>query len=179
MSTFELLQLRPIAETDQAFLRALYATTRQHEVAQLDWSCAAIDTFLSQQFDAQHRYYQAHFPDADFCVIEMGGQPIGRAYLSWNAEHLQIIDLALLPDWCGRGIGGGLLGEWLGRADALGLSVGLHVENYNPAQRLYQRHGFECAGENGVYRKLHRPPQPSQPTTAAPTRHAPLRGFAP
>ncbi|PJI47496.1 MAG: GNAT family N-acetyltransferase [Pseudomonas sp.] len=175
MPTLELLQLRPIVDADQTFLRTLYATTRNHEVAQLDWPPAAIDAFLSQQFDTQHRYYQAHFPDAEFCVIEADGQPIGRAYLCWSPEHLQIIDLALLPDCCGRGIGGGLLGELLARADAQGLSVGLHVEDYNPAQRLYQRHGFECVGENGIYRKLRRPPRAPQPTLAAPiAQGAPL-----
>ncbi|MGC4010598.1 MAG: GNAT family N-acetyltransferase [Pseudomonas sp.] len=175
MPTLELLQLRPIAEADQAFLRALYATTRNHEVAQLDWPPAAIDAFLSQQFDAQHGYYQAHFPDAEFSVIEAGGQPIGRAYLYWGPEHLQIIDLALLPDYCGRGVGSRLLGEILARADALGLSVGLHVENYNPAQRLYQRHGFECLDENGVYLKLHRPASFRQPAIAAPVAQAATR----
>lgn len=77
MSTLELLQLRPIAETDQAFLRALYATTRDHEVAPLDGSPAAIDTFLSWPFDTQLRYYQANLPDAAFCVIDVDGRAIG------------------------------------------------------------------------------------------------------
>ncbi|UXJ49714.1 GNAT family N-acetyltransferase [Pseudomonas citronellolis] len=164
MPTFE-LQLRPLVDADQAFLRALYASTRASEMAQVDWAPAAIDAFLSQQFDAQHSYYQAHFPDADYCVIEAGGQSVGRAYLFWGPEHLQIIDLALLPEACGRGIGSALLRQWLGRADAQGLSVGLYVENYNPAQRLYLRHGFVVEGENGVYLKMRRPASGSRPTS--------------
>lgn len=172
MPTFESLQLRPLADADQAFLRTLYATIRAQEIAQVDWPAAAIDAFLAQQFDAQHSYYKAHFPDTEYCVIEAGGRPIGRAYLAWSPEHLQIIDLALLPECCGHGIGSRLLGELLERADAQGLSVGLHVENYNPAQRLYQRHGFECVGENGVYLKLRRPARISQPVVAAPVVQA-------
>lgn len=172
MPTFELLQLRPIVDADQAFLRKLYATTRAQEMAQVDWPAATIDAFLAQQFDAQHTYYQAHFPDAEFCVIEADGQPIGRAYLFWTVTHLQIIDLALLPECRGRGIGSRLLREWLERVDAQGLSVGLHVEHYNPAQHLYQRHGFQCEGENGVYLKLRRPAHISQPVVAAPVAQA-------
>ncbi|MFV3307726.1 GNAT family N-acetyltransferase [Pseudomonas sp. NY15181] len=140
-----------------AFLRKLYASTRADEMAQVPWDQADVDAFLTQQFNAQHDFYQAHHPDADYLVIEADGEPIGRAYLLWTASHLQIIDIALLPAHRARGIGGGLLRQWLERADRQGLSVGLYVEGYNPAQRLYQRNGFEVEGENGVYLKMRRP----------------------
>lgn len=162
MTTLE-LHLRPIADADQAFLQALYASTRADEVAQLPWDQASKDAFLAQQFSAQHGYYQNHFPSADFHLIERHGAPIGRAYLLWDASHLQIIDVALLPAYRGQGIGGDLLRQWLERADRHGFSVGLHVESYNPAQRLYLRHGFAVDGENGVYLKMRRPASGPRP----------------
>lgn len=152
------LRFRPAVDADLAFLRRLYASTRSAELAQVAWEPAALDAFLAQQFDAQHQYYQAQFPDAEFLVIEADAQSVGRVYLHWGSAHLQIIDLALLPSHCGLGIGGRVLGQLLERADAQGLSVGLHVEHYNPAQRLYARHGFAVVGENGVYLKLRRLP---------------------
>lgn len=153
------LRFHPAVDADLAFLRALYASTRSAELAQVAWEPATIDAFLTQQFDAQHHYYQAHFPDAEYLVIKADAQSVGRVYLHWGATHLQIIDLALLPSHCGQGIGTRVLGQLLERADAQGLSVGLHVENYNPALRLYTRLGFVVAGENGVYLKLRRLPR--------------------
>ncbi|MFJ2985874.1 MULTISPECIES: GNAT family N-acetyltransferase [unclassified Pseudomonas] len=149
--------LRPMEGADLAFLRDLYGTTRAAEMAMLAWPQAAIESFLDQQFQAQHDYYQAQFAGAGFFVIEAAGERIGRAYLLWTESHLQLIDTALLPAWCGQGIGNRLLDQWLARADAQGLSVGLHVAAHNPALRLYQRHGFTTVGENGLYLKMRRP----------------------
>nr|WP_024306779.1 GNAT family N-acetyltransferase [Pseudomonas sp. P818] len=154
--------LRSIEDADLAFVRKLYGTTRAHELEHTPWDQAARERFVDQQFQAQRSYYQAHYADAEQYVIEQAGQPIGRAYLLWTDTHLQIIDLALLPEACGRGIGGELLGRFLERVDREGLSAGLHVESYNPAQRLYFRHGFEVVGENGVYLKLRRNPSGQQ-----------------
>ncbi|MFJ4391778.1 GNAT family N-acetyltransferase [Pseudomonas soli] len=151
------VNLRPIVDADRAFLRTLYGTTRAAEMALLPWPQAATDAFLDQQFQAQHDHYQAQFADADFLVIEVAGEPIGRACLLWTDSHVQFIDMALLPAWCGRGIGSRLLGQWLARADERGLSAGLHVTSHNPALRLYQRCGFQVVGENGLSLKMSRP----------------------
>lgn len=156
------LTLRLATPVDQPFLRMLYGTTRAPELEHTGWGRVARERFVDQQFEAQRSYYQAHYADAEQYVIEQAGQPIGRAYLLWTDSHLQIIDLALLPEACGRGIGGELLGRFLERVDREGLSAGLHVESYNPAQRLYFRHGFDVVGENGVYLKLRRHPRVHQ-----------------
>ncbi|ATB66089.1 GNAT family N-acetyltransferase [Pseudomonas mosselii] len=150
------VSLRPIVDVDRAFLRTLYGTTRAAEMALLPWPQAAIDVFLDQQFQAQHDYYQAQFADADFFIIELAGEPIGRVYLHWTDSHVQFIDMALLPAWCGRGIGSRLLVQWLAQADADGLSAGLHVTPHNPALRLYQRCGFEVVGETGLSLRMRR-----------------------
>lgn len=70
------VHLRPITDADQAFLRTLYGTTRAGEMAMLPWDQAAIDTFLDQQFQAQHAHYQTHFADAGFSIIETAGEAI-------------------------------------------------------------------------------------------------------
>ncbi|PYC20268.1 GNAT family N-acetyltransferase [Pseudomonas mosselii] len=151
------VSLRPMVDADLAFLRDLYGTTRAAEMALLPWPQTAIDAFLDQQFQAQHDHYQTHFADAGFFVIEAAGERIGRAYLQWTDNHVQFIDMALLPAWCGRGIGSRLLGQWLAQADADGFSAGLHVTPHNPALRLYQRLGFEVVGDTGLSLKMRRP----------------------
>ena len=167
------LHFRPIETTDEAFLCRLYASTRQTEMARSGWPAETVAEFLAQQFSLQHRYYQKHFPDGEFWLIERDGQAIGRLYLFWGETTLQIIDISLLPECRGAGLGSGLLADLLEQAEARGLAVGLHVEGDNPAFRLYQRFGFEVAGENGIYLKM-RKPAAAQPSRADGLRSATL-----
>ncbi|NQD96317.1 GNAT family N-acetyltransferase [Pseudomonas sp. CrR25] len=150
-------KLRPMAAADQAFLQRLYASTRETEMSRSGWPAAVIDGFLRQQFSLQHNYYQEHFPDGEFWLIERAGEAIGRLYLFWGETTLQLIDIALLPEYRGAGLGTTLLDGLRERADARGLAMGLHVETDNPALRLYRRLGFTVIGESGIYLEMRRP----------------------
>ena len=145
------VSLRPMRAGDRDFLYRVYASTRTEELAVVDWSEAEKAAFLEQQFEAQHGYYQAQFPDAAFQVIERDGEPIGRLYLDRRADEIRIIDIALLPAHRRAGIGGALLREILGEAAAAGKAVRIHVERNNPALALYHRLGFKEIEDQGVY----------------------------
>ncbi|MFP5246640.1 MAG: GNAT family N-acetyltransferase, partial [Thermoanaerobaculia bacterium] len=64
---------------------------------------------------------------------------------------LRVMDIALVPEHRGRGIGGVLMHELLSRARAEGRSVSIHVEMNNPAMRLYERLGFRQIDSYGIY----------------------------
>ncbi|ANY86631.1 MULTISPECIES: GNAT family N-acetyltransferase [Pseudomonas] len=150
------LHLRPITDTDQAFLQQLYATTRIDELAAVPWDEAAKVAFLLQQFQAQHSYYQAHYQDADFALICQAEQPIGRLYLFRGPSTFNLIDISLLPPWRGLGIGSAYLREITREADAQGKSIRLFVEPENPARRLYERFGFQQSGRRQLYLQMYR-----------------------
>ena len=143
--------LRPATDADLPFLSRVYASTRAEELAQTDWSEAQKAAFLQFQFDAQHQHYRTHYADAEFLVIEHEGTPVGRLYLHWRDSELRIVDIALLPGARGRGVGGALLQVLMDAAAAVRKSVSIHVEQMNPAMRLYQRLGFVRTGEHGIY----------------------------
>ncbi len=145
------VSLRRVDDTDLRFLRELYGTTRAQELAQVDWSDAQKAQFLDFQFHAQHTYYNEHFADARRDIIEVEGKPVGRLYLQLRADEIRLIDIALLPEQCGQGIGGALLEAILGAGRARSLPVAIHVEQNNPALRLYQRLGFAQVEEQGIY----------------------------
>lgn len=146
-------RLRPSGADDRDFLFRLYASTRAAEMALVDWSEAQQQAFLEMQFHAQTTHYQQHFPGARFDVIELDGIPVGRLYVAEleDEDEIRIIDIALLPDYQGRGIGGAYLREIIERAAASGRGVGIHVERNNPAMKLYERLGFERIHDEGVY----------------------------
>lgn len=148
--------LRALHSEDMAFIERLYAGTRAEEMSHSGWPAEQIAAFLRQQFHAQHSYYQAHFADGEFSIIENAGQAIGRLYLFWGHTTLNLIDIALLPEWQNQGIGSELLTPLISRADEQGLAIELSVETYNPAQRLYARLGFQVINEAGVYLRMRR-----------------------
>jgi len=145
------LRFRRITDADMAFLCALYAAGRAEEVAPLPWTEAEKATFLAAQFDAQHAHYMQHYPDADWLIAERDGMPVGRLYLERWPSEIRVIDIALMPDTRGQGLGGAMMEDVIALAGADGLGVGIHVEKNNPAMRLYERLGFTPREDKGVY----------------------------
>jgi ribosomal protein S18 acetylase RimI-like enzyme len=122
------------------------------------WDDAQKDAFLRMQFVAQDRWYREQYRQATFEVVLVGGELAGRLYVDRGEDEIRIVDIALLPERRGRGIGGALLRDLLAEADAGGKSVTIHVERVNPALRLYERLGFALAEDKGVYLFLERRP---------------------
>lgn len=143
--------LRSSVEADAPFLRHLYGTTREEEMRFVPWTPAQKAAFLDMQFHAQATHYQEFYPDCEFLVIELEERPIGRLYIDRGADDIRITDIALLPEFRGRGIGRMLMEEVLAEGAATGKRVTIYVEHYNPARRLYDRLGFRHVDTNGVY----------------------------
>ncbi len=146
-----ILDFRPITPQDKAFLSMLYASTREEELKQVPWSDEEKKNFLQMQFDAQHAHYQEHYPDARFELVLMDDIPIGRLYQETWPSQIRIIDIALLPEFRGKGLGRQLMQAVLDEGARLGKAVSIHVEHNNPAMRLYTRLGFKKTGDTGVY----------------------------
>jgi GNAT superfamily N-acetyltransferase len=152
--------LRAANEADLTFLCRLYASTREEELAAVDWPPEQKESFLRQQFEAQHAWYREQYLGATFDVVELDGEPIGRLYVARWKHEVRIVDISLLPAHRGQGRGRRLVEALIGEADAAGKAVSIHVERFNPALRLYARLGFELREDKGVYLLLERPPSP-------------------
>lgn len=150
----ESIRFRPASDADLPFLLALYASTRDTELAQVDWSVEQKKAFVQMQFEAQHRYYQDQFPDAYYLIVQQDNTDIGRIYLHRRADELRLIDIALIPQVQNQGLGGKLLKDLLDDAQASALPVRIHVESYNPAMHLYLRLGFQKVEDQGVYQLM-------------------------
>ena len=154
------ITLRPIQPGDEEFLYRVYASTREAELALVDWDAAQKEAFLRMQFAAQHAYYQEHYADAAFQVILADGRPAGRLYVARWPDEIRIVDIALLPEHRNAGIGTALLRELLAEGTRAGKPVSIHVERFNPALRLYARLGFTSIADKGVYVLMQWSPEP-------------------
>jgi len=145
------MALRPITPADDSFLAGVYASTRAEELAITGWSEEEKAVFCRRQFDAQAAHYRENYRGASFQVIEQAGEPIGRLYVARWEREIRIMDIALLPEHRGSGVGTKLLRELQEEAQTAGKSLTIHVERFNPALGLYQRLGFKQVEDKGVY----------------------------
>jgi len=156
------LSLRNVSAADREFLCAVYSSTRTEELATTDWTHEQKAAFCQQQFEAQDAHYLTHYPNASREIILVDGEPVGRLYVDRWPKEIRIMEITLLPEARGHGVGGRLLADLQSEARNAGKILSIHVERFNPALTLYSRLGFVLAEDKGVYLLLHWEPDASQ-----------------
>lgn len=147
--------LRARTLDDEAFLRDVYVAYRWAELEAIGWPEAQRLAFLHQQHQLQDLHYRTHYDGMGWGIIEVAGARAGRLYLLQRGGELRIIDIALMPEYRGIGIGGELLAAIQRHATIADATlVSIHVETNNPALRLYERLGFIHAEQRGIYQLL-------------------------
>jgi ribosomal protein S18 acetylase RimI-like enzyme len=106
------------------------------------------------QFTAQGRHYELAFPGAEHQIIICDGHPAGRILVFRSEIELRLVDIALLAEHRGSGIGRSLIQGLMAEAKAAGKPLVLHVEKQNRAIRLYERLGFRVAGDTGGHYRM-------------------------
>lgn len=160
------LVLRDALASDRAFLLALYTSTRADEFAQLGWPVEMERAFMKMQFETQRGDYERRHPGARCQIVQLHRCPVGRLWVAEDARSITVLDISLVAELRGQGIGGECLRRVLRRADAARLDVELQVVRGNPAQRLYERLGFRPVGAGEVRLAMVREPASSSPKSS-------------
>ena len=149
--------LRPCGPEDRDFLVRVYASTRADDLALTGWSEEECEEFVRMQFELQDRSFAAAFPDAERSIVVDGDTPIGRLYVHRDEHEIRILDISLLPEHRGHGVGTALLREVLAEGERTTRPIRIHVSVFNPARALYDRLGFVPVREYGVHVEMERP----------------------
>lgn len=102
---------------------------------------------MRQQFQAQSTHYATHFGSADFLIILQGKSQIGRLYVDRTEEEIRVIDIAILPEFRGKGYGTTLMTNLLNEGRIADKPVRLHAEKMARVVEFYRRLGFEVINE--------------------------------
>ena len=148
------ITLRAATSEDAAFLRALYRAARADEVSAWGWGAAEAEAFLDMQGEIEQRSRSLQIPRAEHRVVLLEGRPVGRLLVDRRPEETEVVDIALLPEARGRGLGAALLGDLLRECDAGGPRVVLTVRRGNRAEDLYRRLGFSVTREDDLLRTM-------------------------
>lgn len=153
------ISFRKVNEDDFPFLRKVYRSTREEELSQANMSEDDKSRFIELQFNAQHTHYSQAYKNAEFNLILLDDKPAGRLYI-WRTEtQIRIMDIALLPNFQGKGVGSKILQSIIQESEKSGKKVTIHVEYFNPALRLYERLGFKKVDDSGIYYYMERLPK--------------------
>jgi ribosomal protein S18 acetylase RimI-like enzyme len=148
MTTTLTFALRPAQPADTDFEHVLYASTRD-DLRPL--GPEVFDGLVGMHFRAQSMSIRLDHPQAERKIVMVQDAPVGRLIIDASANHIEVIDVALLPEYRNCGLGTSVLQSVLAQADRVGWAIRLHVEKQSRAVRLYERLGFVICGDVGMY----------------------------
>ncbi|MEP6900139.1 MAG: GNAT family N-acetyltransferase [Actinomycetota bacterium] len=149
--------MKLVSDEDREFIEKVYFSTRMDEFAILGWLPEQLEAFLKMQLDYQQKSYQMQFPNAENYVIKSENESVGRILTFCDENELRLIDIAVLPEFRGKGIGSFLITNLIEQAGKKNKKLALQVLKSNPkAFKLYQRLGFIVDGEDDLYFSMSR-----------------------
>jgi ribosomal protein S18 acetylase RimI-like enzyme len=150
-SNVENLLLRTADIDDEAFLIDLFFDVRSVEFIQAGLSDVQLKPLLAMQYNAQRQSYNFQYPSAEHSIIEFDGEKVGRLLINRYDKNIHLIDIAILHNFRGKGIGSVLLDKLKAEAESVTLSV--FKTNFG-AIRLYEEHGFAIVKDDGMYLEM-------------------------
>lgn len=88
-------------------------------------------------------------------IILLANQPIGLLKIVRDGKQWELVQIQIVPEKQGGGIGTQLVQKLLSDAVATKASVSLSVLKANPARRLYERLGFRIVKDKGHAYEMH------------------------
>jgi ribosomal protein S18 acetylase RimI-like enzyme len=107
----------------------------------------------------QRTDFDRRFSEYVVSIIEREGRPAGALWLESKPDSIYIVELQVLPEYQGRGIGTAVVRHLIDEASRNGIPVTLSVVAANPrAKLLYERLGFEVTEFDApFFRMRHNP----------------------
>ncbi|HVJ51989.1 MAG TPA: GNAT family N-acetyltransferase [Aliidongia sp.] len=148
------LRLRPEegGAAEEAFLYLLFSAIKAPEMALMPISTQHKEHLLQIQYRSMNATYRHHYPDARFEIVELDRWPVGRLVTAVQEHCVYYVDIALLPQASGLGLGTALMTSVLAEPRRLGLPARVKVLSHNiPSLRLMRRVGFTPFGSTPPY----------------------------
>jgi ribosomal protein S18 acetylase RimI-like enzyme len=137
------VDLRPARKSDYDYAQRLYVETMRPLLTRLDaWD----------ENDVIAKF-RGHYNLDDVSIIMVNGRDAGFLQVEENADGITLAQIHIEAPYRSRGIGSRLIRDLLSESRAKSKPVSLSVVKHNPAQVLYERLGFQIAGQDET--KLH------------------------
>ena len=142
------ISLKSAESADEEFLEKLFYDVRSVEFAATGMTVLQLKPLLAMQYNAQKNSYRGNFPNAQNFIIEFGNEKVGRLLINRSERKVHLIDISILTEFRGGGIGGFLLKQLKTDTETISLSV---FKTNSGALKLYEKHGFAVTKDDGMY----------------------------
>lgn len=128
---------------DEALLLALFAESKQAELAPLTCAGMSTEPFMAMQYQARAMDYTMRYPLAENQLLLAGnGEFAGRLLVHRSGSAWRIVDIAVFARFRGQGIATEAIKQLCSEAEGAEAQLELCALRSNPAVRLYTRLGF-------------------------------------
>lgn len=141
------IYLRTLQPDEENYWREVFFDSVRSHFTVLKLPDEQLNLLLEQQFQAQNSAYRANHPQASNEIILFRDVPAGRVIYTTEHQRLSIVDMSVSSKFRGRGIGTKILEWFIEQSRSSGLPIRFYVEKSNPAQKLYERLGFEVKAD--------------------------------
>lgn len=146
------LNLRSIEVTDEPFLLALFLYCRPDLQYISNLNDENKDLLIKQQFYNRNTEIQKEYPKALLYIVTIENKQIGQFYIQRDIDNIHLIEIGLIPEFRGLGIGSRVIKDLLKEANINNQIVSLKVMWYNiRAKNLYLKLGFKIIEDTGIF----------------------------
>jgi ribosomal protein S18 acetylase RimI-like enzyme len=153
------VSIRPETPDDEPFLRRLITDTLADQLMASAWPEPLRAHLLDIQYGMRRSAARVHPHDAGSRIILLDGQPVGWMLEADLDDEIHLVEIMILSEHRGNGIGSACLRDLLAAAALAGKPVRLRVDRLNRrAIALYERLGFRAIGGDAIQQLMERPP---------------------
>jgi ribosomal protein S18 acetylase RimI-like enzyme len=144
------IELRPATPDDLEFARRLHHTAYRDVI---------VRQFGGWDEELQDSFFEEKWCPTETRIVIVGGRGVGLLQVQAQEHLIEIVEIQLLPEYQGRGIGSTLLKNELELADRAGLPTILRVLKENRARDLYSKLNFKVMGSSETHYFMERESQ--------------------
>ena len=150
----EPLALRVVGPDDQVFLDALYASSRA-DLLPIGTDAGFVDQLIRMQQRIQTMGFAQNYPDAQHWIVLKHDKAIGRLVVDASSTDVRLVDIVMLPEAQGGGVGTALMQavQRFARERSLGMSLAVLTSNTH-ARNLYARCGFVVHRSDALFEHM-------------------------
>ncbi|MDG2124085.1 MAG: GNAT family N-acetyltransferase [Verrucomicrobiales bacterium] len=153
------LALRPADDAnDHGFLLDLFKETRSGLFAAADLDPHLQDKITQTQFDAQNAGFRRSFPNGQFNLITLDGEPIGQWYTDENPLRAEIVYATITAAHRRNGIVAALTRQLARHTKNHNKRLLAFVEKLNPARDIWRHLGFHVIEDHTTHERLEHQP---------------------
>lgn len=161
------MNLKAATEQDASFLFTLFEAQKTAELGLDHVDIHFKNSIISMQWNSKNQSYLHRFPDLQTFVISHEEQAVGSCMIHYTPQEIHMIDILISSSFRNLSIGTLLFKQLQLEAQQQKIPLRLQVAIGNPAQRLYERLGFNIYQSDQVYLSMEWIPSSSQSTISS------------